>query len=504
MTIQGALLTALSSLAAEQRQASVIANNVANANTVGYVRRELPRSEQLTAGQGTGVDTQTTQRLGDEALAAAARASGADAAYGQRMADMLAQFTTAVGQPSDGRSLSTALGNFRSAMTALSASPDNAVAQNSAAEAAKSLVDAFHRMDAAVSNGRTAADLAVSQDVDAVNTTLGRLSQVDQEMAKAEARGDSLAEYQDQRDLLLSDIAKRVPVSVYDGGPGHLVLTTDKGQTLYDSGTVHALSFTHSSAVASEMRFGSSSLSTVTVDGARLRSSSSGSIAAGLQLRDGTLPRYADMLDQIAGNLMQASQQADASLIDTTVVPQTTPPTLKVDPASSHPMAGLFSSNNSAGLGAIYPTGGLARTISINPKADPDQAGGLASRIRDGMGSTTTGNAADNSGILALLGAMDTSRSYTAATGLSASLSLSDAASQSAGLMQSDRSNWADRAQTRQALDLQAQQNLTNKTSVNVDEELQRLLLVQQTHSASVQVIQTASHMLDDLIGLRS
>ncbi|MBK1659948.1 flagellar hook-associated protein FlgK [Paracraurococcus ruber] len=485
MTIQGALLTALSSLAAEQRQAAVIANNVANANTAGYVRRALPRSEQLTGGQGTGVDTQATQRLGDEVLAAAARASGADAAYGQRMADMLAQFTTAVGQPSDARSLSTAIGNFRAALTALSASPDNAVAQNSAVESAKSLVDAFHRMDRAVSDARTAADLAVSRDVDAVNTALGRLVQVDQEMAKADARGDSLAEYQDQRDLLLADISKSVPVTIHDGGPGRLVLTTDKGQTLYDSGTVHRLSFTGTPAIPSEIRAATGGLSGVTVDGTRLRSSSSGSVAAGLKLRDDTLPRYADMLDQIAGNLMQASQQADPTVSGTAA-------------------AGLFSTNGSASLGPLYPTAGLARTIGLNPKADPDQATGLVSRIRDGMGSTGTGNAADNSGILALLGAMETSRPYSPLTGLSASLSLADAAAQSAGLMQADRSSWADRAQTRQALDLQAQQNLTNKTSVNVDEELQRLLLVQQTHSASVQVIQTASHMLDDLIGLRS
>jgi flagellar hook-associated protein 1 FlgK len=44
MSIQGAMLNALSSLAAEQRAAALISNNVANAQTPGYVRRDLPRT----------------------------------------------------------------------------------------------------------------------------------------------------------------------------------------------------------------------------------------------------------------------------------------------------------------------------------------------------------------------------------------------------------------------------------------------------------------------------
>jgi flagellar hook-associated protein 1 FlgK len=480
MTIQGTLLNALSSLAAEQRQAAVIANNVANANTPGYVRRELPRSEQLTAGRGTGVDTAATQRIADEALAAAARASSGDAAYGQRMAEALANLTAVIGQPSDGRSLSTALGNFRAALTTLSAAPDNAVAQNQAVEAAEQLVSTFHQMDSAISDARTAADLGVARDVEAVNSALEELAKLDKEMGRAAARGESLAEFQDRRDLLLTDIAKRVPVRVHDGGPGRLIVTTDQGTTLYDSGTVHRLSFTHTAAIPSDLKTG---LGAVTVDGVALRSGETGSIAAGLQLRDVTLPRYADMLNQVAGNLMHAAQTADPSL------------------ASPTTDAGLFTVGSATSWNwDPLATDGLARGITVHPAID---AANLY-RMRDGVAATTPGLSSDNSGILAFLEQMDTAGTYTPSTGLPFSLSLSDATAQATGLMQAERASWANRAETRNALDLQAQQELANKTGVNVDEELQRLLLVQQTHAASVQVIQAASKMLDDLVALRN
>ncbi|MFC7611551.1 flagellar basal body protein [Teichococcus aestuarii] len=130
MSIQAALSNALSSLAAEQRQSSILANNIANANTSGYVRREMPRSERLVAGVGAGVTAGTTQRMGDAALAAASRVADGLEGYAKRMKEALETYNSTVGQPSDDRSLSSKLGAFEEALTTLSSAPDNAVAQS--------------------------------------------------------------------------------------------------------------------------------------------------------------------------------------------------------------------------------------------------------------------------------------------------------------------------------------------------------------------------------------
>lgn len=486
MSIQGAMQNALTSLAAEQRAASIIANNVANANTPGYVRRDMPRSENLVAGQGSGVATGVAQRAADTVLAAAARGAGGAEAFADRMQSLLATYTSVIGQPADERSLSSRLGAFEEAMTALSVTPENAVAQSQALAAAQDLVENFHEMDTAISKARTEADLGIAQDVDAVNTALDNLKEVDRQLAQASARGASTAEYEDKRDTILAELSTRLPIRIYDNGPGKLLVMTDGGTTLYDTGTVHKLSFAHTPGIPSDVRHGGGApytdgLSDVTVDGRVLRISESGSIAAGLKMRDTTMPNFADMLDQVAGYLAQTFQEADPGLTGN--------------------QAGLFTRDGAATFVATAPFVGMARTLSINAQVDPEQGGELW-RMRDGMQAAPGGNASDNTIVLGWLDAMESNRAYDTSTGLPGSMGLSQAASQAIGLMQGERATWTDRAATRTSLALQAREDLTNKTAVNVDEELQRLLLVQQTYAASVQVIQAATKMLDQLTSL--
>ena len=82
-------------------------------------------------------------------------------------------------------------------------------------------------------------------------------------------------------------------------------------------------------------------------------------------------------------------------------------------------------------------------------------------------------------------------------------MSLPTAAAQVAGLMQSARAVWTDRAESRASQALQARESLANKTAVNVDDETMRLLVVQQTYAATVQVIQAVSDMLKELSEIR-
>jgi flagellar hook-associated protein 1 FlgK len=492
MSLQAALSTALTSLAAEQRQSAVLANNIANANTEGYVRRVLPRSENLVAGSGAGVSTGNAQRAADAALAAASRTADAHEAYAQTLQKALETFNNAVGQASDERSLSHRLGAFQEALTSLSSAPANAVAQSQALSSAQDLADSLHQMAASVSAARSQADQAVAQDVAAVNSALDSLSEVDRQMAYASARGASTAEFEDKRDTLIAEIGRKVPLQIFDNGPGQLILMSDGGSTLYDSTTVHPLQFTHTAAVSAAA--GSAGLSKVTVDGQVLRLSGSGSVRASLMMRDEILPRFNDMLDQVATQLANAFQQADGTGSGGAAG-------LFTDPANIDG-GGLPIWTRLEGSDSGYPVSGLAGRIAINPSADPDQ-GGDAWRMRTGMAAAGEGGASDNSWILNALDQMEATRSYATGSGLPSKMGLGQAASQSIGLMQGERAVWTDRAQSRANLALQAREELTNKTAVNVDEELQRLMLVQQTYSASVQIIQAAAKMLDDLTQIR-
>ncbi|MCQ4159922.1 flagellar hook-associated protein FlgK [Roseomonas sp. GC11] len=489
MSIQAAMSNALSSLTAEQRQAMIISNNIANANTTGYVRRDMERSERLVAGVGSGVDAGIAKRLGDDALTAAARSATASSAYASRMQEGLEAYNALVGQPSDERSLSSTLGAFQTAMTTLSSSPDNAVSQSQALAAAYNLVDTLHDADDAVAQARVTADLDIATDVDAVNTALESLAEVDRQLAIASARGGSTAPYEDQRDLLLAEINEKLPIRVHDNGPGHLLVMTESGTTIYDSTVVHKLSFTHTPVIEAEQRY-PATLSSITVDDKTLRLSDTGSIAASMKLRDETFPNFVDMLDQVSVRLIESFQDADAAAATT-----------RGETVTAN-AAGLFTDAGAAtwdGSGGYSTFIGMARKIAVNTAADPDQGGSLW-KMRTGVYASAAGNAADNTYVIDALDAMNDVRAYDSSTGLPSSMNLSQAAAQSIGLMQSERAVWTDRAEVRSNLATQASEDLANKTGVNIDDELQRLLLVQQTYSASVQIIQAASKMLDELV----
>jgi flagellar hook-associated protein 1 FlgK len=482
------MLIAASSLDMQQRQSDLIANNIANASTPGYVQRVLPQSELIAGGVGMGVVAGIVQRLGDAVAADAANQAGGAQAYSQRMADVLGSYVKAVGQPADSSSLPSMLSAFSQSLTALSATPDSATTQSQSVAAAQNLADTFHNLDSSVSSAREQADQAIASDVATVNSTLDKFAQNEANLQQAAARGDSTAPFEDTRASLLADLSQHLPVKVFESGNNNVIVTTDQGTTLWDA-TVHKLAFTASPAISAEQSLNPNlaegyigGLSAVTVGGQPLAMSQTGSIAANLQLRDVTLPGFSRQLDQLAGNLITTFQQND--------------------PSVASGQTGVFTVNGAA-LNPTDPTAipGLARKIAVNASLDPAQ-GGQSWRIRDGAQAAAQGAPGDNSTVLGFINAMHQPQSYDTTTGMPSSMALGDGATQAASLQQIALSTWTDRNTTRTQQMQDAQATLSNATGVNVDDELQRLMVVQHTYAASAQVLQAAAKMLDALNAL--
>lgn len=489
MSIQGAFLSSLTSLNAQQAQIGTISQNVANATTSGYSAEDVPLSAIVYNNQGGGVAAGSVQRATNAALTAANNQAGSAQAYSARMTSVLGGYSAALSQGSAVSSdsadtttsnvLSSAMTGMNAALTALSASPGDTATQAAALQAAHNLADGFNTLDAAIATGRETADAGIASDVASVNTSLTTLAANEAAIKKATALGQSTAGLEDTRDKLVADIAGKIPVHVLANGSS-IVLTTDGGTTLYD-GVARQLSFTGSPNIPDSLRATvpptAGGLSGVTVDGRPIAISQNGSIAANLQLRDVTLTGYADQLNQLAGNVIGAFQSAD--------------------PSVSSGQAGLFTVNGGP-LTASTPTTDLAGSIAVNASADPEQ-GGAVWRMQFGAQAASAGGASDTSTTLGLLGAMNAAGSYDPASGLPASSSMLNAASQVAGLQQSTYATWSARNDTRVAQSQTAQTALSNATGVNVDEQMQRLLLIQQTYAASAQVIQAASQMLSTM-----
>ena len=478
MSIQGAMLIAASSLDMSQQQSDLIANNVANASTPGYVERELPQSELVAGGVGMGVVAGIVQRLGDAVAADAANQATGAQAYHQQMVNVLGSYVQNVGQPADSSSLPSVLSAFQQALTTLSSTPDSPTAQAQTVAAAQNVTSTFQSLDTAIAGAREQADQGIASDVTSVNETLDQFAQNEAQLQQAAARGDSTAPFEDTRANLLANLSQNLPIKVFQSDNNAVIVTTDQGTTLWD-GSEHKLAFDASPSIGASQTAG---LSPVTVDGAPIQMSQTGSIAADLQLRDGTLAGFANQLDQMAGNLITAFQQSD--------------------PSVAAGQTGVFTVAGAA-LDPTDPSAipGLAGKIQVNASLDPTQ-GGQYWRIRDGAQATAQGPSGNNSTVLGFVNALQQPQSYDTTTGLPGSMTLSNAASQIAGVQQVALSTWTDNNTTRTQQMQAAQSTLSNATGVNVDDEMQRLLLVQHTYEASAQVLQAAAKMLDALNAL--
>jgi len=488
MSIQGALLTSLSSLNVLGQQTNLISNNVANANTPGYAEESLSLTSLVGNGVGSGVVAGQVTSLANSAAAAVANQASSSAAYSQTMSNALSAYTSVLGQASDTSSLSSQLSTFTNDLTSLSATPSDGTAQSTAVNDAQSLAQTFNNLSGTIGSQREQADQAVAAGVASVNNTLNQLAQNETARQMAAANGQSTADFINQRNQLLSTLSTELPINVQQTGTGGITVTTDQGTTLYD-GTVHALSFTPTAVIPANMAVTADlangiigGLSQVTVDGQPISMSQSGSIAANLQLRDVTLPGFENQLDELAGNLIATFQTAD--------------------PTVSAGQTGLFTANGAA----LDPTnsasiGGLASTISVNSRVDPTQ-GGSVWRISQGVQAATQSTTASNTTIIGFVDALQSAQSATAVGGLRSATSLSDAVSQVSGQQQSTSTTWTGLNTSRQQQATDAQTALSNQVGVNVDDQMQRLLIVQQTYQASAEVIQTASSMLNSLLSV--
>ena len=397
----------------------------------------------------------------------------------------LTTVANATGEAGDQTALPTAMAGLQSALTKLASTPGDLTAQTAAVDAASGLVDSFHSIDGAIASGREQADQAVASDVTSVNATLDSLAANQAQIKSARAAGASTANLQDTQATLLSNLSSKLPITVLQDGHGGLTVTTDQGQTLWD-GEEHKLSFTPTSSIPSSVRLQATpgtgqtaGLSGVSVDGRPLATSQSGSIAAELQLRDVTLPGFADQLDQLAGNVIKGFAAAD--------------------PTAAAGGAGIFTASGAA-LGANGTSqSGLAGEIARNPSVDPAVSGSEPWRIQSGANAAGEGAASDTSTVLSFINVFSTTQSYAAGTGLAAAMSPSAAATQLSGLQQSTLADWTSRNTTRGQQSTDAQTALSNQTGVSIDNEMQRLMMVQQTYAASAQVLQAANQMLSQL-----
>jgi len=318
MGLSQALSFALSGVNTTQQSLTVIAGNVANANTPGYVEETTSQVEVASAGQpGAGVEIAGINRSLSTLLQGQLWTETSGGAYADASAQMYQQLQQVYGTPGSSTSFDAIYNNFTAALQGLASNPASASQQSAVIGAAQTLTQNLNSMTSTVQQLRTQAEQGISSDIQTANTALQQIANINQQL-QAASSDSATASLEDQRDQDITQLAQLMNVTVVRNPNNQISIFTGDGQQLVagpqasqlgfsDAGTLSATSLW--SANASQDSVGTITLTSPggsTSDLIAENSIQSGQLGAYIQMRDSILPQAQNQLDELANQMSQA------------------------------------------------------------------------------------------------------------------------------------------------------------------------------------------------------
>ncbi|AWK88248.1 flagellar hook-associated protein FlgK [Azospirillum thermophilum] len=470
MSIQTALYAALSGLRSTQLQAATVSHNISNATTPGFVRKELDITASFTGGHGDGVRVEGIARRVDEMLIRDARFEQSRYTAQEARASALSQYTDVLGQPQDERSVATAVAKLQQTFSQLHGQPEDEAAQQAVVDRANGLARSIRDTASAATTAQADAVERMKNSVEDVNKALVQISQLNQKISYQEAiKGDS-TDLRDQRDRLLDSVSQEIGIRTYTREDGQVVVMTRNGQTLLDRELAPGAQplQVNQTAAGFELTAGGKVISANPEQDIQ-----SGRIMGYVQVATQDMPKVLKQLDTLAAGLVKGFQDAEADPTKPGLFVDGNPPT----PAS---------------------TDGLATRLQVNSVVQ-----GNSWRVQSGMQAATPLPPGDQTQIKKYLAVFKTSTGFTAPD-TPGTATLGDFAKAMVSTQQGYRTTAESDMKSRKISADVLESARINRDGVNIDTEMQKLQLIEQSYGASAQVIQVAGRMLDTLLQLRN
>ncbi len=485
MSLSASLANALSGLTATSRAAQLVSNNVSNVMTEGYGRREIALSTRVLDGGGAGVQVDGVVRVVDAGLLRDRRLADAALGYSNDTKAFLEKVSNLVGTPEKESSISGRFRLFESSLITAASRPDSDTRLTAVLTAAKELAGAINSVSDDIQGARLDADRSIAFQVDQLNSGLRQVQEINASIASLNGRGRDVSALQDERQKVIDAISQIVPMREVQRSDGKVALYTEGGAILLED-TAVTVDFTPANFITADMTLASGALSGLSIDGRNMPTTGSFQPFGG-----GTLGAAFDVRDQLA-----PSAQSDLDALARDLVERFEDPSL--DPTFTAGDPGLFTDNGAAFSAANEV--GLAGRLEINALVDPDR-GGSARLLRDGLGATTAGDVGNADLLNAFAGALNALRVPATGPNAGTSQTVHTLASALASRITGDLVV-AERRSGFAAAEQQSLKELEYANGVDTDQEMQKLLLIEQAYAANARVIQTVDGLIKDLLAI--
>jgi flagellar hook-associated protein 1 FlgK len=457
-TLRALLDLSEGSLLANQSALDITANNVANANTVGYTAKVatwqendvVSLSPKTNSGEGASV-TAISQR--DPVLNHRVQQQTQLVSASSAESTALSQLETVFGISSGSNSsVSTAIGkgidSLFNSLSSLQASPSDPSIRRGVLNAASTLAGDFNNASTQIAQQTSSLNLQVTGNVSQINSLTSSIATLNLQIATA--NGSDAGTLEDQRQQFLTQLSGFIGFDQTRTENNGLTLTTANGTPLVSEGKAYSLGVS------------AAGVNTNVVDsvGRDITSSiTGGSLGGVLQARDHDLPAVLSSLDSLAYAIGTAVNTQNA--------------------------AGLDANGNPGGVVFTLPTSssGAAATIA-SAITDPNAI--AAASV--GQGPTGGGNAAALSALsnAALVSGQSASAFYASfLTGLGSTVA-----------------RVADENTTQNASLTQLSTQQSALSSVSLDQEAANLTQYERSYNAAAKIFAIVNQLMAVAINL--
>jgi flagellar hook-associated protein 1 FlgK len=302
MSLDSAMSVASYGLANISLGFGVISQNVANADNPGYATEQTTQRSLDAGGIGFGVQSGPTQLASDQSLQSVLYAQNGAAAAASTTSAALTNLQPALGAVGQGTDLGSLLGNLQNGFSALLNNPASQPQQQAVVDAAQTLTQGINTLSGAYQQAAQSAQNNLLSGVAQLNTALGQIGNISNQIVALKASGGSTADLENQRNALLGTISGLVGAKFSEQPDGNMLVFTTGGAQL-PTDTPDPLSLA-GATTGPTTYYPGGGLPGIEMGGTDITAQlTGGSIGANLALRDTTIPTYQGELDEFSQTL---------------------------------------------------------------------------------------------------------------------------------------------------------------------------------------------------------
>ncbi|MFO1014496.1 MAG: flagellar hook-associated protein FlgK [Caulobacteraceae bacterium] len=305
MSLNTIMSTATTGLLTAQIGLRTVSDNIANANTPGYVRKIVDQVSLSAQGMGVGVDAAAVRRVTDSYLQTASLNASSSAGRSGAIAEFLDTAQGLFGDPTGDASFFTRYDDALSAFSAAAEDPASSILRSQALARMQDYLSDANRITSSLGDLEKQADTRISADVDRVNDLLQQIDHLNADIVRAKSVGADSTGSENIQNQLVNELSTLMNVQVGQKPTGSLILRSTEGIVLAGEGPA-TLTYQRSDTAAGYFTLTPAN----GVTQPQPASIISGELKGLLELRDKELPRISDQLGELVTRAVQEFNRA--------------------------------------------------------------------------------------------------------------------------------------------------------------------------------------------------